>query len=174
MDGVRVLFGDGWGLIRASNTQPVLVTRYEARSQERLDEIQREMEDWLRVTRRQSLTTMSRRWLVPVIVTMAIVLVAGRIVSSWYVDYSWFAINGATRLWWVKAINLSLLRSVAFLVAGTFAFINLFAVRSSVKSLRMPRRIGNLEFSEEVSARILNRSVLGAVRRHRHRLRADA
>jgi phosphomannomutase/phosphoglucomutase len=48
VDGVRVLFGDGWGLIRASNTQPVLVTRYEARSTERLAAIQREMEDWLR------------------------------------------------------------------------------------------------------------------------------
>jgi len=48
VDGVRVLFGDGWGLIRASNTQPVLVTRYEARTSERLDTIQREMEDWLR------------------------------------------------------------------------------------------------------------------------------
>ncbi|HEX6314608.1 MAG TPA: phosphomannomutase/phosphoglucomutase [Gemmatimonadaceae bacterium] len=48
VDGVRVLFGDGWGLIRASNTQPVLVTRYEALTGERLDEIQREMEDWLR------------------------------------------------------------------------------------------------------------------------------
>ena len=48
VDGVRVLFGDGWGLIRASNTQPVLVTRYEALSLKRLDAIQREMEDWLR------------------------------------------------------------------------------------------------------------------------------
>jgi phosphomannomutase/phosphoglucomutase len=48
VDGVRVLFGDGWGLIRASNTQPVLVTRYEARSPGRLNAIQREMEDWLR------------------------------------------------------------------------------------------------------------------------------
>ena len=48
VDGVRVLFGDGWGLIRASNTQPVLVTRYEALTHERLDQIQREMEDWLR------------------------------------------------------------------------------------------------------------------------------
>jgi phosphomannomutase / phosphoglucomutase len=48
VDGVRVLFGDGWGLIRASNTQPVLVTRYEARTPERLQVIQREMEDWLR------------------------------------------------------------------------------------------------------------------------------
>lgn len=48
VDGVRVLFGDGWGLIRASNTQPVLVTRYEALTRERLEAIQREMEDWLR------------------------------------------------------------------------------------------------------------------------------
>lgn len=48
VDGVRVLFGDGWGLIRASNTQPVLVARYEAASAERLAEIQNEMETWLR------------------------------------------------------------------------------------------------------------------------------
>jgi len=48
VDGARVLFGDGWGLIRASNTQPVLVARYEARTAERLAEIQGEMESWLR------------------------------------------------------------------------------------------------------------------------------
>ena len=48
VDGVRVLFGDGWGLIRASNTQPVLVTRYEALTKERLAAFQGEMEDWLR------------------------------------------------------------------------------------------------------------------------------
>ena len=40
VDGVRILFGDGaWGLIRASNTQPVLVMRFEAKTQKRLDEI---------------------------------------------------------------------------------------------------------------------------------------
>jgi phosphomannomutase / phosphoglucomutase len=48
VDGVRVLYGDGWGLIRASNTQPVLVARYEARTQKRLSEIRGEMEGWLR------------------------------------------------------------------------------------------------------------------------------
>jgi phosphomannomutase / phosphoglucomutase len=42
------LFGDGWGLIRASNTQPVIVARYEARTAERLAEIRGEMEGWLR------------------------------------------------------------------------------------------------------------------------------
>ena len=48
VDGVRVLFGDGWGLIRASNTQPVIVMRFEARSSERLATIQAEMQGWLR------------------------------------------------------------------------------------------------------------------------------
>ncbi|MGQ9628147.1 MAG: phosphomannomutase/phosphoglucomutase [Anaerolineae bacterium] len=41
VDGVRILFGDGWGLVRASNTQPVLVLRFEARSPERLEEIKK-------------------------------------------------------------------------------------------------------------------------------------
>lgn len=48
VDGVRVLFGDGWGLIRASNTQPVLVMRFEARTKEQLEKIQAEMQGWLR------------------------------------------------------------------------------------------------------------------------------
>jgi len=39
VDGVRVLFPDGWGLLRASNTQPALVLRFEARTPERLQEI---------------------------------------------------------------------------------------------------------------------------------------
>ena len=30
VDGVRVIFPEGWGLLRASNTQPVLVMRFEA------------------------------------------------------------------------------------------------------------------------------------------------
>jgi len=48
VDGVRVLFGDGWGLIRASNTGPILVMRFEARTKEQLDKIQSEMQGWLR------------------------------------------------------------------------------------------------------------------------------
>lgn len=44
IDGARVEFEDGWGLVRASNTQPVLVLRFEATSQKRLDEIRNEIE----------------------------------------------------------------------------------------------------------------------------------
>jgi phosphomannomutase/phosphoglucomutase len=39
IDGARVLFGDGWGLVRASNTQPVLVVRAEATSEPALARI---------------------------------------------------------------------------------------------------------------------------------------
>ncbi|MCJ7786224.1 MAG: phosphomannomutase/phosphoglucomutase [Desulfobacterales bacterium] len=39
VDGDRVKFEDGWGLVRASNTQPVLVLRFEALTQDRLGEI---------------------------------------------------------------------------------------------------------------------------------------
>jgi phosphomannomutase/phosphoglucomutase len=44
VDGVRVPFDQGWGLVRASNTQPVLVTRFEATSKELLDKYQHELE----------------------------------------------------------------------------------------------------------------------------------
>ncbi len=42
IDGARCTFADGWALVRASNTQPVLTLRFEAETRERLDEL-REM-----------------------------------------------------------------------------------------------------------------------------------
>jgi len=48
VDGARVLFDGGWGLLRASNTQPVLVLRFEAQTHERLTHIRGVMEGWLR------------------------------------------------------------------------------------------------------------------------------
>ena len=47
VDGARILFEDGWGLLRASNTQPIIVARYEARTQEGLNAIRDEIELWL-------------------------------------------------------------------------------------------------------------------------------
>jgi phosphomannomutase/phosphoglucomutase len=40
IDGIRIRFDDGWALIRASNTQPILVLRFEAKTRERMEEIQ--------------------------------------------------------------------------------------------------------------------------------------
>jgi phosphomannomutase/phosphoglucomutase len=47
VDGARIQFEDGWGLIRASNTQPVLVLRFEALSADALKEIKRTVADVL-------------------------------------------------------------------------------------------------------------------------------
>lgn len=45
VDGVRIQFEDGWGLVRASNTQPVLVLRFEALTENRLKEMKKLVED---------------------------------------------------------------------------------------------------------------------------------
>ena len=47
VDGVRIPFGDGWGLVRSSNTQPVLVLRFEGSTEERLQAIRKTVEDVL-------------------------------------------------------------------------------------------------------------------------------
>lgn len=52
VDGVRVIFENGWGLARASNTQPVLVLRFEASSPELLARYQKEVEDAVAAARK--------------------------------------------------------------------------------------------------------------------------
>ncbi len=51
IDGVRIVFEDGWGLIRASNTQPALVLRCEASSPARLEAIRKFIESELEHSR---------------------------------------------------------------------------------------------------------------------------
>lgn len=48
LDGVRMTFPKGWGLLRASNTQPILVLRFEAADQPSLESYQGEVMTWLR------------------------------------------------------------------------------------------------------------------------------
>ncbi|HSP77845.1 MAG TPA: phosphomannomutase/phosphoglucomutase [Myxococcaceae bacterium] len=54
VDGVRVTFPDGWGLIRASNTQPILVLRFEANTPERLEEIRHLIESTVEKVQREA------------------------------------------------------------------------------------------------------------------------
>ena len=51
IDGVRVIFPEGWGLLRGSNTQPVLVMRFEAANERLLKEYQAEVEQALEEAR---------------------------------------------------------------------------------------------------------------------------
>lgn len=54
IDGVRIEFEDGWGLVRASNTQPVIVMRFEASTSDRLKEIRSLMEEELTMAQEKS------------------------------------------------------------------------------------------------------------------------
>lgn len=53
IDGARVIYPDGWGLVRASNTQPVIVLRFEGKSEDALERVKRDvlsvLEDFPRV-----------------------------------------------------------------------------------------------------------------------------
>ncbi|MBN2014951.1 MAG: phosphomannomutase/phosphoglucomutase [Candidatus Altiarchaeota archaeon] len=48
VDGARIQFVDGWGLVRASNTEPALILRFEAKTKERLAEIKEIIEEELK------------------------------------------------------------------------------------------------------------------------------
>src|SRR5207247_2036889 len=54
VDGARILFPNGWGLVRASNTQDVLVLRFEAQDQASLEAIRAEVEEQVRRAMDQS------------------------------------------------------------------------------------------------------------------------
>ena len=53
IDGIRVRFQDGWGLIRASNTQPALVLRFEASTPQGLDSFRTFLEAQLAICRQE-------------------------------------------------------------------------------------------------------------------------
>ncbi len=53
IDGVRVPFEHGWGLVRASNTQPVLVMRFEAESKDLLEKYRQELEEAVEAAKKE-------------------------------------------------------------------------------------------------------------------------
>lgn len=91
-----------------------------------------------------------RRWLLIAVVGAAIALLAGRALAQVYTDYLWYASLGAGDVWRARFVTLAMLRIACAIVATLFVFANLYAVRQSVVSLVLPRRVGNIEFGEEV------------------------
>jgi len=96
-----------------------------------------------------------RRWLLYLAAGAAITLLVGRAIARIYTDYLWYAALGAADIWGAKYASLTTLRLVCGTVATLFVFANLYAVRQSVVSLVLPRRIGNLDIGEEVPRRQL-------------------
>lgn len=101
-----------------------------------------------------------RRWLLGATLVIATLLLVGRVVAGWYVDFLWFDALGAAEVWRARTVDLLILRGGAFVVGTIFVFLNLYAVRHSVVSLVLPRRVGNLEIGEEVHGRYLDVAVI--------------
>lgn len=101
-----------------------------------------------------------RRVLAGAAAAAALVLLLGRWSSTLYTEHLWFAALGAEPLWRARAVTRLALTASSFLVASLFAFANLYAVRHSVVSLILPRRIGNLEIGEEVPGSYLHGAAL--------------
>ncbi len=97
----------------------------------------------------------SRRWLVFALAGGALTLLAARAVSQFYAGYRWYRALDALPLWEARFTALLVLRAAGGLAVGLFAFANFYAVRQSVVSLVLPRRVGNLDIGEEVSHRSL-------------------
>lgn len=91
-----------------------------------------------------------RRWLLSLLAGSAIAMLLARAGARIYTDYLWYASLGAPDVWRAKYGALIALRLLCALVATLFVFVNLYAVRQSVVSLVLPRRIGNLDIGEEV------------------------
>ena len=99
------------------------------------------------------------------VLTAAALLIAGRAITGVYVDYRWFEALGAGDVWRAQILNSLWLRTASAAVATLFVFANLYAVRHSVVSLVLPRRLANLEIGEEVPGRhlVLAAAVLSAL-----------
>jgi uncharacterized membrane protein (UPF0182 family) len=98
---------------------------------------------------------MGRRWLLLLIAGAAVLLLIGRAFAQVYTDYLWYASLGAADIWRARYASLFALRLGCSAIATLFVFANLYAVRQSVVSLVLPRRIGNLDIGEEVPRRQL-------------------
>lgn len=97
----------------------------------------------------------SRRRLVVSIAAVAILLLLGRAIAAAVLDYDWYAALGAAPVWRARAISILVTASATASLGTLFAFANLLAVRGSVVSLVLPRRVANLEIGEEVPPRYL-------------------
>ena len=96
-----------------------------------------------------------RRVLAGAVIVTALVLLLGRWGAALYTDYQWYASLNALEVWRAKAATTAVIILASFSVASLFAFVNLYAVRQSVVSLVLPRRMANIEIGEEVPGRYL-------------------
>lgn len=104
---------------------------------------------------------MRKRRLLLAVASGAILLLLGRAFVFLYTDFVWYDSLGAAPLWREKAFDQLVLFAGGLTGAFLFAYVNLSAVRHSIISLVLPRRIANVEFAEAVPVRLLDAAALG-------------
>lgn len=100
----------------------------------------------------------SRRRLAWWLVAAAAVLLLGRAFALLFAEHSWYTALGAEAMWREKLHDLAVIHFTSAVFSGLFALVNLYAIRRSIVSLALPRRLGNVEFGEEVPERVLDRA----------------
>lgn len=83
-------------------------------------------------------------------------LFTGRILALLYADHEWYAALGAAPVWRERVHDTFVTHMVSAVFAGLFALVNVYAIRRSIVSLAFPRRLGNVEFGEEVPEHALD------------------
>jgi uncharacterized protein len=96
-----------------------------------------------------------RSWVLVSIAGVALLMLAGRLVAAVYAEWTWYAALGALPLYQSKLWHESALLGGTAIAGFCLAFANLYAVRSSIVSLVLPRRLGNIEIGEAVPGRRL-------------------
>jgi uncharacterized membrane protein (UPF0182 family) len=96
-----------------------------------------------------------RRWIAILVVALALALIVGRWSSTVYANWQWYAALGALPVYRSSLVHVFAWRAGATALAFGFAFLNLYALRRSIVSLVLPRRMGNIEIGEAVSPRLL-------------------
>lgn len=86
---------------------------------------------------------------------LALALLAGRLLTGAYAEWAWFDALGMASVWRARLVALGTLRAGLFAAAFVFAFVNLLAMRRSIVSLVLPRRLANLVIGEAVPGRHL-------------------
>ena len=104
---------------------------------------------------------MRRRGALVTLGAVALLLVAGRALASLYADHLWFQAMDASELWSTRVAYTAAITGLSALFAGLVVFLNLYAVRRSIVSLILPRRVANIEIGEEVPGHYLMGMVLG-------------
>ena len=102
-----------------------------------------------------------RRWPLVALAAIALALVLGRGIAQVHANRLWYDAMGAGDLWSTQSFYRVLVGALSSILAMVVIFFNLYAVRRSIVSLILPRRVANLEIGEEVPGRYLTAAVVG-------------